>query len=250
MLARQKKHLTESDFFYLTGETAWQGMRLTRWLVMLDRGLPRGSADEGKTMVCARAAGGARRSGTRARGDGPVRRTELRNYAASALWGMVVMAAVVLVGENRLLERLVVGHRPLEVGEKAPRLVAADLAGRRVELGRGPAVVIFFNTTCGACLESAPGWEEFAGRVPGVSVVGVSADGQRDTAAFVRKHALGFPVVADSTHRVVEGCRVSYVPLVVLVDGEGRVRLVQRYGQRTAEALAEVERLVGCGGVR
>ncbi len=217
---------------------------------MLDRGLLRGSPDQAKTMVCARPA--RRRPRVRVGREvmAPLNRTEVRNYAASVLLGMVVMAAVVLVVENRALERLVVGHRPLEVGEKAPRLVAADLAGRRVELGRGPAVVIFFNTTCRACLESGPGWEEFAGRVPGVSVVEVSADGQRDTAAFVRKHALGFPVVADSTHRVVERYRVSYVPLVVLVDGEGRVRLVQRYGQRTAEALAEVERLVGSGGVR
>ncbi|MDZ7339316.1 MAG: hypothetical protein ONB30_12330 [candidate division KSB1 bacterium] len=43
---------------------------------------------------------------------------------------------------------------------------------------------------------------------------------------------------------------MSYVPLVVLVDAEGAIRFVQRYGQSTREALGEVEGLVSRLGLR
>ncbi|MDZ7339326.1 MAG: peroxiredoxin family protein, partial [candidate division KSB1 bacterium] len=99
-------------------------------------------------------------------------RRALLNYAASALLGMAVMAVVALTVANRYLEALVLGRKPLEVGERAPAFATLDLEGQEV------------------------------------GVIGVSAEGGRETAAFVKEHGLRFPVVADPEQRVLEKYRV------------------------------------------
>ncbi|MCR4440513.1 MAG: TlpA disulfide reductase family protein [bacterium] len=177
-------------------------------------------------------------------------RRELVNCATGVLLGVALGAAVVVLRENRSMGRVLLGQKPLEIGQRAPALVALDLEGRPVEVKSGPAVLIFFNTTCGSCAESAASWQAFAERLGQVRVVRVSADGREQTSTFVRRHGVGFAVVADAEHRVLGKYRVSYVPLVVLLDEEGAIRFVQRYGQRTAEALAEVERLVSGPSLR
>jgi peroxiredoxin Q/BCP len=172
-------------------------------------------------------------------------RREVVSYSATALVAMAALAVVLLAVENRYLGRLLRQYRPLAPGERAPLLEAEDVDGRKRSLGRGRAVVIFFNTSCPACVETAGQWQAYAERLSGVVVLGVSADSRAETIGFAAEHGLRFPVIADPEQRIVRAWRVSYVPQVVLVDGEGVVRFVQRYGQSTVEALGEVEALVG-----
>ncbi|MCR4440336.1 MAG: redoxin domain-containing protein [bacterium] len=80
------------------------------------------------------------------------------------------------------------------------------------------------------------GWQEFAERLAAVKMIGVSADGEAPTASFAQRHGLRFPVAADPRHELLRLYWADYVPLVVLVDAEARVRLYQRYGERTGAA--------------
>ncbi|MDZ7339315.1 MAG: peroxiredoxin family protein [candidate division KSB1 bacterium] len=96
------------------------------------------------------------------------RRRAFLNYAASTLLGMAVMAVVAVTVAKRYLERVVLRRKPLEVGERAPAFAALDLEGQEV------------------------------------GVIGVSADGRLETAAFVKEHGVRFPVVADPEHRVLK----------------------------------------------
>ena len=172
-------------------------------------------------------------------------RREVVNYGVTALAAMAALAVVLVAVENRYLGRLLRQHRPLAPGERAPRLEAEDVDGRKRSLGRCAAVVLFFNTSSPACAESAGQWQAYAERLSEVVVVGVSAESRAETVGFAAEHGLRFPVIADPEQRIVRAWGVSYVPEVVLVDGDGVVRFVQRYGQSTVEALGEVEALVG-----
>jgi hypothetical protein len=70
---------------------------------------------------------------------------------------MVLMAAAVLGLENRYPHRLLLRQEPLKVGERAPCFEAVALQGERVSVPKGPVVLIFFNTSCPSCAESAGG---------------------------------------------------------------------------------------------
>jgi len=110
------------------------------------------------------------------------------------------------------------------------RVTAFD--GRTVSLDafRGrPVVVNFFESWCAICRAEQPDLTrvaaEFAGRA---GFVGIS---HHDTAAagrtYQRHFRIPYPLANDRSGTTWARWRVSYQPVTVLVDGQGRV--VRRY---------------------
>ncbi|HEV2427712.1 MAG TPA: thioredoxin-dependent thiol peroxidase [Acidimicrobiales bacterium] len=98
----------------------------------------------------------------------------------------------------------------LDEGMRAPGFTLTNQRGERVSLSslRGQRVILYFypaDDTPGCTAEACGFNDALAGLSrAGVRVVGVSPDGVDSHSAFASKYSLGFDLLADPTHKVME----------------------------------------------
>jgi peroxiredoxin len=160
----------------------------------------------------------------------------LKELGLLVLLGAVAAGGVYLVrmnrtlaAENARLARRAVEPRPgLYVGA----LALTTLDGRPAALGAlgHRELLFFFNTTCPYCRASLPAWNAIADRVRAatdLAVYGVAFDSAAAAAAYAAEQGLRFPVIAQPDPRIVGLYRVSSVPLVLVVNADGRMAYVR-----------------------
>src|ERR1700687_1409623 len=136
----------------------------------------------------------------------------------------------------------------LAVGAKAPDFTLETLAGKRFSLGegvgRGPVVGVFFKLSCPTCQYALPFFERLhkAYRNKGISLVGVSQNDAKDTAAFMKEFGITFPVLLDDTHSypASNAYGLTNVPTLFWIAQDGEIE-VSRVGWLKA-AFAEINR--------
>lgn len=101
-------------------------------------------------------------------------------------------------------------HPWIESGQTAPDFELNDQEGQPVRLSdfRGRPVVIYFypkDDTPG-CTRQACAFRDRKADIEktGAALVGISPDSSQSHAAFVAKHQLNFPLLADPDHKVAE----------------------------------------------
>ena len=98
----------------------------------------------------------------------------------------------------------------LEVGNKAPAFTLPDQEGKPVKLSsfKGKPVVLYFyprDDTPGCTQEACDFRDSYAGlKKAGAVLLGVSPDDVKSHGKFTAKHALPFPLLADTDHAVAE----------------------------------------------
>ncbi len=133
----------------------------------------------------------------------------------------------------------------LRIGDPAPRIDLADLAGVSVPLPattRSQVTVIHFWTTgCGACREEM---QTFDGlyrtyRRKGVAIFAVNIGDQREV---IRETLAGvsvsFPILTDPTRKSVKPYNVTGVPRTFILDRNGTIRY-KIIGSTSREILAK-----------
>ncbi|MFP4323080.1 MAG: TlpA family protein disulfide reductase [Anaerolineales bacterium] len=132
-------------------------------------------------------------------------------------------------------------------GGLVPAFEGQTLDGQhlRVNADMGhPLIINFWATWCEPCIREMPLLE--TAYQAGVPVVGVNAgdEAPEHVYAWLREHAIQFPVVLDDAARSIEAqYRVQGLPTTLFVDAQGVVRQVHR-GALTLEDLAEALRLL------
>jgi peroxiredoxin Q/BCP len=128
---------------------------------------------------------------------------------------------------------------PLPAGAKAPGFTARDQAGRAVSLsdylGKSTVVLYFYpkDDTPG-CTAEACSLRDGHGAIlaAGAVVLGVSADSAASHAAFAKRFALPFPLLADPGKAIIKAYGVRMPVLGVakrvtfVIDKEGVIRHV------------------------
>ncbi|MFQ5705510.1 MAG: peroxiredoxin family protein [Gemmatimonadales bacterium] len=164
------------------------------------------------------------------------------------LVGLAVAVALVTVlgAQNRslkgqyadLMQRATQPHPGIFV----PTFHTATLGGDSVTVGTagagGGQVLFFFTTTCPYCRESLLAWQQVASHLKAVgsaSVYGIALDSLHLVREFVKEHDLGFPVVMFPEAKLAQLYRVRRVPLVMVLNEEGRV-VYSRAGPLTGQA--------------
>ena len=128
-----------------------------------------------------------------------------------------------------------------------------DLEGKSRALSewRGKVLVVnFWATWCPPCLKEIPAFVDLQRRLgpEGLQFVGVALDGRDEVAAFVRDHAVNYPVMAgeEEVARYMQqmGNGIGALPFTLVFDTQGKVRHVQQGEWTGPEAEAVLKPLL------
>ena len=114
-------------------------------------------------------------------------------------------------------------------GQQAPNFEASLMRGGPTSLGsfRGkPTMLVFWASWCGPCRKEAPEVVKVAGNYAGaINVVGINAGESIGTAKRAAEQmGITWPVVMDMKGSIQSTYKVSGIPLVLILDGNGVVR--------------------------
>jgi peroxiredoxin len=97
------------------------------------------------------------------------------------------------------------------------------------ELSRQPVVLAFFKVSCPTCQYAFPFLERLhkAYARNGVTLVGVSQNEAKDTAAFAKEFGITFPILLDDTHSypVSNAYGLTNVPTVFWIAQDGEIEI-------------------------
>src|ERR1700680_1988064 len=112
----------------------------------------------------------------------------------------------------RWLQHIFAGHAggrtmaALSTGTTAPDFTLQTLDGKqfslREALAHGPVLAAFFKISCPTCQYAFPFLQRLyeAHGSKGVTIVGISQNEKKDTAAFIKQYGVTFPVLLDDTN--------------------------------------------------
>jgi peroxiredoxin len=121
----------------------------------------------------------------------------------------------------------------LAIGKKAPDFSLRTLDGRKFslqdELARGPVVLAFFKVSCPTCQYAFPFFDRLykAYSHGGVTMVGVSQNDAKETAAFIKEFGVTFPVLLDEVGKypVSNAYGLTNVPTLFWIAQDGEIEV-------------------------
>jgi peroxiredoxin len=121
----------------------------------------------------------------------------------------------------------------LAAGTKAPDIELRTTDGKAFSLQEalsgGPVILVFFKISCPTCQYALPFFERLykAYGKKGVSLIGISQNELKDTAAFVKEFGITYPVLLDDTHsyRASNAYGLTNVPTIFWIAQDGEIEL-------------------------
>ncbi|HWX91183.1 MAG TPA: TlpA disulfide reductase family protein [Terriglobales bacterium] len=121
----------------------------------------------------------------------------------------------------------------LSAGKAAPHFQLNTLDGKtfslKEALERGPVVVVFFKVSCPTCQYALPFYERLfrAYKNQHVTLVGVSQNAAKDTAAFAKEFGISFPLLLDDTRNypVSNAYGLTNVPTIFWIATDGEIEV-------------------------
>jgi peroxiredoxin len=149
----------------------------------------------------------------------------------------------------------------LEAGVKAPRFDLPAIDGSRFSLEnalkRGPVLAVFFKISCPVCQYAMPYFERLykAYGDGKVSMVGVSQNDKRETAEFLKRYGVTFPVLLDDTQRfpASNAYGLTNVPTAFWIAEDGEIEIssvgwvrkdVEEIAQKAASAADQAPKMI------
>jgi len=121
----------------------------------------------------------------------------------------------------------------LTAGTSAPDFKLHTMDGNqfslRDALANGPVVAAFFKISCPACQYAFPFLERIYKAHGGkkVTIVGVSQNEKKDTAAFVKEYGVTFPILLDDikTYPASNAYGLTNVPSIFWIGQDGEIEI-------------------------
>lgn len=145
----------------------------------------------------------------------------------------------------------------LNPGTTAPDFTLPTMGGKsfslREALVRGPVLAAFFKISCPTCQYTFPFLQRIyeAHGNKGVTIVGISQNGKKDTAAFAKEYGITFPVLLDDTksYPVSNAYGLTNVPTIFWIAPDGEIEIssvgwirkdIEEFNRRAASAAGPV----------
>jgi peroxiredoxin len=145
----------------------------------------------------------------------------------------------------------------LNSGTTAPDFNLPTLDGKQFSLRdallRGPVLAAFFKISCPTCQYAFPFLQRIyaAHGNKNITIVGISQNEKKDTAAFVKEYGVTFPVLIDDTrtYPVSNAYGLTNVPTLFWIAPDGDIEVssvgwvrkdMEELNQRAADASAAV----------
>ncbi len=119
----------------------------------------------------------------------------------------------------------------LTPGKLAPDFTLPDMEGKsfsiRDSISRGPVVLAFFKVSCPTCQYAFPYLERLHKANPNLTLVGISQNEKKDTAAFLKHFGITFPVLLDDTrtYPVSNNYGLTHVPTIFWIAENGEIEV-------------------------
>lgn len=121
----------------------------------------------------------------------------------------------------------------LMAGTSAPDFKLQTMDGKqfslREALARGPVLAAFFKISCPVCQYAFPFLERIYKAYGGknVTIVGVSQNDKKDTAAFAKEFGVSFPILLDdtNTYPVSNAYGLTNVPSIFWIAQDGEIEI-------------------------
>jgi peroxiredoxin len=121
----------------------------------------------------------------------------------------------------------------LPAGTKAPDFSLPAIDGSKFSLQgaleRGPVLAAFFKVSCPTCQYTFPYLERIHRAYGGekITIVGISQNDQRDTAAFLKEYGVTFPILLDNPkgYAVSNAYGLTNVPSLFLIGQDGEIEI-------------------------
>jgi peroxiredoxin len=121
----------------------------------------------------------------------------------------------------------------LTAGTSAPDFKLQTMDGKqfslREALARGPVVAAFFKISCPVCQYTFPFLERIYKSHGGknVTIVGISQNERKDTAAFNKEYGVTFPVLLDDTdtYPASNAYGLTNVPTIFWIGQDGEIEI-------------------------
>ncbi len=143
----------------------------------------------------------------------------------------------------------------LEPGTRAPDFSLPTMEGDQFSLSealaRGPVLAAFFKISCPTCQYTFPFLQRIyeAHKNKGVTIVGISQNAKKDTAAFRKEYKITFPILLDDTNSypVSNAYGLTNVPTIFWIAQDGEIETasvgwikkeMEEINQRAAEVSA------------
>jgi peroxiredoxin len=143
----------------------------------------------------------------------------------------------------------------LNPGTTAPDFTLPTMDGTqfslREALARGPVLAAFFKISCPTCQYAFPFLQRIyqAHGNKNVTIVGISQNEKKDTAAFLKQYGVTFPILLDDvrTYPVSNAYGLTNVPTIFWIAPDGEIEItsvgwsrkdVEEFNQRAASSSA------------
>ena len=121
----------------------------------------------------------------------------------------------------------------LPAGTKAPEISLPSLDGSKFSLQaalkQGPVLAAFYKVSCPVCQYTFPFLERLHKTYGDqkITIVGISQDAQRDTAAFVKDYGITFRNLLDDPngYAVSNAYGLTNVPTLFLIGKDGQIEI-------------------------
>ena len=121
----------------------------------------------------------------------------------------------------------------LTAGTRAPQFELTAMDGTKFSLqnalNRGPVLAVFFKISCPVCQYALPYYERVykAYRHENATIVGVSQNQKSDTAEFMKRYGITFPVLLDDTKTFTasNAYGLTNVPTSFWISEDGEIEI-------------------------
>jgi peroxiredoxin len=121
----------------------------------------------------------------------------------------------------------------LEAGKQAPQFELPAMDGSKFSLQdalhRGPVLAFFFKNSCPVCQYALPYFERVYKTYGNgkLSIIGISQNDKKDTAEFVKRYGLSFPMLLDDTktYPASNAYGLTNVPTAFWISQSGEIEI-------------------------